>query len=153
MNLTPATAKHHSPNMTPMVDVVMCILIFFMLGSSFILPEWMLKNSLPAARGSGDGPATDLPAVRVPIRVGRQAGETLVQAFGTAPLKVNAPARASGPANAQLQDLFTSRAEKLSPNTQFLICPERNVPYQDLITIYECCLKARMNHVAFTPAS
>ena len=33
------SAHHVGPNMTPMVDVVMVILIFFMLGSSFTSPR------------------------------------------------------------------------------------------------------------------
>src|SRR5690242_15062338 len=69
------------PNMTAMVDVVMCILIFFMLASTF-LKEWMLKNALTVGKGPGTEAATGkLPAVKSWIRMERRGGETWVKAF------------------------------------------------------------------------
>jgi biopolymer transport protein ExbD len=38
---------HFGPNMTPMVDVVMVILIFYMASTSFIGSEWFLRTALP----------------------------------------------------------------------------------------------------------
>jgi biopolymer transport protein ExbD len=38
---------HFGPNMTPMVDVVMVILIFYMASTSFIGSEWFLKTAIP----------------------------------------------------------------------------------------------------------
>lgn len=35
-------ALHAGPNMTPMVDVVMVILVFFMASAAFVGPEWFL---------------------------------------------------------------------------------------------------------------
>ena len=46
---------HVGPNMTPMVDVVMCILIFFMLGSTFLQTEMFLQSSMPAIDKAGLG--------------------------------------------------------------------------------------------------
>lgn len=56
---------HFGPNMTPMVDVVMVILVFFMVSAAFIGPEWLLRGLVPrpasAAQagtpGPGQGPA------------------------------------------------------------------------------------------------
>src|SRR5262247_325922 len=36
------------PNLAPMIDVVMVILIFFMLGTTFAISEGMVKARLPA---------------------------------------------------------------------------------------------------------
>lgn len=38
---------HYGPNMTPMVDVVMVILVFFMASTAVLGPEWFLKSALP----------------------------------------------------------------------------------------------------------
>src|SRR5690348_11081756 len=43
---------HYGPNMTPMVDVVMVILIFFMASTSVLGPEWFLKTALPVVSKS-----------------------------------------------------------------------------------------------------
>ena len=55
--------------MTPMVDVVMCILIFFMLGSSFIMPELFLKSTAAIEKnGLGTEGATEkLPSAKMNI--------------------------------------------------------------------------------------
>lgn len=37
---------HFGPNMTPMVDVVMVILIFFMASTALVGPEWLLRVGL-----------------------------------------------------------------------------------------------------------
>ena len=37
---------HHGPNMTPMVDVVMVILIFFMASASLLGPEVLLRSQI-----------------------------------------------------------------------------------------------------------
>ncbi|MCW5755872.1 MAG: biopolymer transporter ExbD [Phycisphaeraceae bacterium] len=37
------------PNLAPMVDVVLVILIFFMASVAFVGPEWFLPAALPAA--------------------------------------------------------------------------------------------------------
>ena len=38
---------HYGPNMTPMVDVVMVILVFFMASTAVLGPEWFLRSALP----------------------------------------------------------------------------------------------------------
>ena len=43
-------------DMTPMIDVVFLLLIFFMLTMEFKLPEGYLKSYLPRDRGSGGTP-------------------------------------------------------------------------------------------------
>ena len=75
---------HVGPNMTPMVDVVMCILIFFMLASSFVMPELFLKSSMPAIDKAGLGEkAADakMPAVKLWIKLQRKGEDTYVSAF------------------------------------------------------------------------
>lgn len=42
------------PNMTPMVDVVLVILIFFMAATTIVGQEWFLKADLPEQRDDAD---------------------------------------------------------------------------------------------------
>ena len=44
---------HFGPNMTPMVDVVMVILIFFMSFAAFLGNEWFLRGAIPFDAGRG----------------------------------------------------------------------------------------------------
>jgi biopolymer transport protein ExbD len=51
-------AMHFGPNMTPMVDVVMVILVFFMASAAYLGPEWFLSGLVPQIAGpaAGSGP-------------------------------------------------------------------------------------------------
>src|ERR1700753_544627 len=55
MRLNPAKQVHYDsgPNMTPLVDVVMVILIFLMLAGTFTGSEWYLVSNLPLRQTGG----------------------------------------------------------------------------------------------------
>ena len=38
-------------------------------------------------------------------------------------------------------------------DVQIIIQPDKKVPYQDVITVYDYCVKAKFKQVAFAPAS
>src|SRR3954469_2814594 len=60
MKMRSAQKVHYDagPNMTPLVDVVMVILIFLMLTGSFAVGEHYLQSNLPVSKkGSSAGPA------------------------------------------------------------------------------------------------
>lgn len=144
---------HVGPNMTPMVDIVMCILIFFMLGSSLAVPELYL-TSVPAINNKGLGTMnTDakLPAVSKWIKMVRIGSETKVEAFdhvfegiGELSPTAGSPSRAEV-IGAQLASIH----DQLSKDVQIIIAPEATVPYQDVVTMYDLCIKARFENVAF----
>lgn len=76
--------KHvYGPNMAPMVDVVLVILVFFMATVALVGPEWFLAAALPERR---DQPARAdpfaLPAPGVVVRVSAPEGEPLVDGLG-----------------------------------------------------------------------
>lgn len=57
--------------MTPMVDVVMVILVFFMVSAAFLGPEWLLGSLVPrpvTAAGSSNAAQVRAKAPRTPTR-------------------------------------------------------------------------------------
>src|SRR4051812_37590647 len=64
--------SHLGPNMTPMVDVVMVILIFFMASTAFLGPEWFLKTHLPAASAAPPSDAPEPTRLRVTLTLGAE---------------------------------------------------------------------------------
>ena len=137
---------HSGPNMTPMVDIVMCILIFFMLGSTFVVPDLFLRSTTPAIDKTGLGQQASslaLPPVQSMINLTQVDGYTRVRAFGVAIDRLD-------PAGiAALSRLLTAKQTALSPDVHILIAPDKSVPYQDVITIYDQCIAARFKYVAF----
>jgi biopolymer transport protein ExbD len=57
--------SHHGPNMTPMVDVVMVILVFFMASAAVLGPEWFVRSALPVRSQS----ASDSTAPTIQIKI------------------------------------------------------------------------------------
>ncbi len=149
---------HVGPNMTPMVDIVMCILIFFMLETSLAVPEMFLKSNTAAIDktdlGASTGPAK-LPSVRMIIKLSvGKLGEkdvTAVAAFNEAPLPMNATGDAVKPLDDAIYQHLAERRKTISDEVQVLIAPDKDVPYQDVITIYDFCVKLKFKQVAFFP--
>ena len=141
------------PNMTPMVDVVMCILIFFMLGSSLTPELFLQSNTAIDKTGLGTETADQkLPSVRVNIVMQRVGDTTLVSAFGAKPMKMNKVDDPDQSDDQQLSGYFQTKKKTLSDDVQVIIVPEKKVPYQDVITVYDYCTKSQFKQVAFAPA-
>ena len=73
------------PNMTPMVDIVMVILIFLMLAGSFVGAEHYLVSNMPfSAAGAGDvkAPPGFIPDEPLDIRVDSPAPDRFVATAG-----------------------------------------------------------------------
>ena len=152
-------SAHVGPNMTPMVDIVMCILIFFMLASSFAMPDLFLTNNTAISKTGISNEKSDAPApsVQSKIEVWMVGKETSVKGFGRTidglgkrdskgALIDEAPMKA-------LEDLLMSKQREMSLDAQIIIQPTSMVNYQDVITIYDACMKAKFRNVAFSTPS
>ena len=141
--------------MTPMVDVVMCILIFFMLGSSFIQSELFLKSNTAAVNKGGLGTEKSdqkLPSVRMNITLRRQGNDTWVSAFDSPLMQMNKIDDTTHANNDAIFARLAERRKTISDDVQVLIVPEGRVPYQDVITLYDFCTRLAFKQVAFYPA-
>lgn len=138
---------HFGPNMTPMVDIVMVILIFFMARSALIGPEWFLRAALPRQTGAGTSGAAaaapdpfELPPARFEIDLRVDAsGRTLVTGLGLAGA---APDDLAGP----LGELAGVRDEAV-----VLIRPAAAVPYRDVVLVRDLCERAGIGSVGLLP--
>jgi len=136
---------HAGPNMTPMVDVVMVILIFFRASTSLLGPEVLLRARLAADRpGPGDAAAApDSPRLAPPtlvVRLGVDAGGRAVfTGLGALGEPIEAlPERASA-ARAQLGD----RA-----GLPLVVEAAGDVPYAAVIEAHDALREAGFDRVA-----
>ncbi len=137
-------ASHVGPNMTPMVDVVMVILIFFMLGSSFVSPDWYLTNNTPAVQGGLSNIKTNgMPPTRINIKL-RVRGTRTVAIM---------PGLQTADLSGELATFLIHKHKALVKGVpvQIFISPSNGVPYRDVITAYSDCIAARFKQVAFRP--
>lgn len=132
------------PNMTPMVDVVLVILIFFMTGSTLLGPEWFLSTAVPRIR-EGPAPAADpfaLPPARFEITLSVDAaGRTVAGGLGLQNVSPDALAE-------PLRTLAADGADLI-----VLIRPAPDVPYRDVVHVHDLCTLAGVEHVGIADAS
>jgi biopolymer transport protein ExbD len=134
------------PNLAPMVDVVMVILIFFMLGTTFALSEGMLPTQLPSEVGPGGGAAvTIVPSVRVSLsappsgkgcRISVMGRELANQSFDTL--------------SAFLKEKRVAGADAQAP---ILISADGAIEYQEVISAMDACVRAGFSNIQFSVGS
>lgn len=135
------------PNMTPMVDVVMVILVFFMASAAFLGPEWFLRSLVPKPPAPGAGevapppkPADPLalPPVRQEISLQVDAaGKTIASGLGKEGLDI-----------AEMIAAVEAFAEGTAKDKiEVLIRPAANVPYRDVVRLHEGCEKTGIGRV------
>lgn len=130
---------HFGPNMTPMVDVVMVILIFFMASATFAGAEWFLKAGLPkegASQKQGSDPLA-LPPARFEVVLSSEAGRTVARGQGIGECDMAAlPAR--------LAELVKGLSAE---EVVVIIRPEAGVAYPDVIRAHDAATAAGVKKV------
>ena len=142
------------PNMTPMVDVVMVILVFLMLAGTFTGAEHHLVSNLPYTKSGGGSAApppggfpTDVPLeIRVDTnatrdgfiaRVGQYQARSYPQLVGHLET---------------MREKFARELGKTPDQIQIKISPGGNVKYEYVVQVYQAALDAEFTKVGFTPA-
>ena len=136
------------PNMTPLVDVVMVILIFLMMAGSFSQGGWYLQSTVPIkAKG---GARTEVPPGTIPDEPLEVRIDNAADGFRV----VAGDIRSSGDREA----LRVALAQKLAAfqaagtgkdRVQVVLMPGRNVKYENIVAVYEAALRAGFTKVGF----
>jgi biopolymer transport protein ExbD len=150
MKIKGAKQVHYDsgPNMTPLVDVVMVILIFLMMAGSFTQGGWFLQSTVPIKAKGGskvDVPPGTIPDEPLEVRIDNAADGFRVLAGDI---------RATG----DKEQLKGALAEKLKAygaagtppeKVQVVLMPGRNVKYENIVAVYEAALRAGFTKVGF----
>jgi len=152
MKIKGAKKVHYDsgPNMTPLVDVVMVILIFLMLAGSFGGAARFLvsKQGIKASGGHGRPlKPGEVPDVNQDIHVDNSHDGVGFVALGTGILP-------TGDADKLKLLLEARRAQLIAAGTkaetlQVVLYPGRRVKYRYLIAIYQAALQAKFEKIAF----
>jgi biopolymer transport protein ExbD len=137
------------PNLTPVVNVAMVVLVVFMLTASFIEPQPYMQSrvALVEQGGTAEYSATDEP-LRVLVDIDASTPSQFRVFIGSDSAATGEEALA----------LFEQRAAALGgteqelADTQVEISPQRNVIWQHLITVYEAAQRAGFSSITFTPS-
>ena len=136
------------PNMTPLVDVVMVILIFLMLTGSFAGSEHFLMSNLPLSdKGAGGAPVPPgyIPDEPIDIRVDSPTPDKFIATAGQ--IRTDDPQVLTSAL--RTMRLKLNAAGKPDDKIQVKIGPGKRVKYRYLIEVYEAALRAGYTKVAF----
>ncbi|TVQ59544.1 MAG: biopolymer transporter ExbD [Phycisphaerales bacterium] len=133
------------PNMTPMVDVVLVILIFFMAAMGLAVREHFIRTGAPSAAadaGRAPGPSAalpddPLPASRAVLRLVRDDRRTLVSGLGMTRVGISE-------VDARLQQFAEAGAAE---SVIVIVAPDADVPYQDVVLVHDACARAGVANV------
>lgn len=119
-------------NMTPMIDVVFQLIIFFLLSSHLAKSETQLVLPLPQAESGSERAETR--ALRLTLNVTKDGGLIL----NGHDLNV-----------AQLEQRLRERMEKDGAELELLIRADRGVPYHRVEPVLRACARAGIWNVSF----
>lgn len=128
--LRAADDEEPTPNLAPMIDVILVLTIFFMCATKFSGDERQFELDLPEVGGA---PVVDA------------ARPEIVEVAADGPLKL-------GPDEVSLAELATrlAAARAAQPDLAVMIRGEQAVPHGRMAEIYEACRGAGVRHVAIS---
>src|SRR5580704_16832737 len=134
------------PNMTPLVDVVMVILIFLMLAGSFSGAEHYLQSTTPMSKtGGGQNKSLVPDEVQYTITVDSPNPDRFVARAGDLATDDMHTLRA---ALIRKRQEFNA-AGTVTDKVQIIIAPARMVKYKFLIDVYQAANQAQFTKVSF----
>jgi biopolymer transport protein ExbD len=133
------------PPLTPMIDVVFQLLIFFLLACTFKMTEGVIKAKLPAIAGPQDTPPLRLDPIKITLSATGSKGEgALVEVSGGGGVARNA---------LELRGiLIRLREHHQSGEVPVLIKPTAQVHWKHTVEAFNQAVIAKFNNIAFAPA-
>ena len=150
MKLRGAKKVHYDsgPNMTPLVDVVMVILIFLMMTGSFTQGGWFLQSSVPIKSKGGaqaDVAPGFVPDEPLEVRIDNSADGFRVLAGDIRSTGDREQLRLALEQKLKQFQAAGQAKEKI----QVVLMPGRNVKYENIVAVYEAALRAGFTKVGF----
>ncbi|MDP9173080.1 MAG: biopolymer transporter ExbD [Planctomycetota bacterium] len=141
------------PNMTPLVDVVMVILIFLMMTASFTSAEHYLVSDVPiSAKGvGGKPPPGSIMPTKFTINVDQSGPYYIAKAGNFASVKSTDPTKAYAQLKADLMGQIQSFKDAgiKSDDVQVVIYPTQAVTLDNLIPAMEAATDAGFKKISF----
>ncbi|MBW1894702.1 MAG: biopolymer transporter ExbD [Deltaproteobacteria bacterium] len=128
--------NRNSINITPLIDVIFLLMIFFLMTINFYTPEGVLANRLPqiSSQESDESPQ-DYETVRLRIKMIKEHTQ----------LKIYLQERVVF----SYADLLYY-LDQLPEEILIIIEPNNNVPYKHVIGVYNMCLKSKKKNLVFS---
>ena len=127
-------------DMTPMIDCVFLLLVFFMVSTTFNKQEADISFALPGTAEQSD--SVEIPDEQI-IQI-TEAGNVFLN-----DLEYDAPSDANMPELVKTLILFRQTAEANQVPAMITIAPEDNVKQQRVVDVLNACTAAKIANVTF----
>ena len=127
-------------DMTPMIDCVFLLLVFFMVSSTFTKKEADISFALPGTAEQSD--SVDIPDEQI-IQITEKGNVFLND------LEYDAPTNPDMPELIKTLILFRQTAEANKVPAMITIAPEDNVKQQRVVDVLNACTAAKIGNVTF----
>ena len=127
-------------DMTPMIDCVFLLLVFFMVSSTFTKKEADISFALPGTADQSE--AVEIPDEQI-IQITEKGSVFLND------LEYDAPTSADMPELVKTLILFRQTAEANQVPAMITIAPEDNVKQQRVVDVLNACTAAKIANVTF----
>ena len=117
------------PNLTPLIDVVFLLLIFFMVSSTF-LDESAIEIRLPEASGKAPDPVPQNLSIAINAKGEWQIGDRTVPAGNR-------------------QHLGAELERQLTPETELIVAADARAPHQAVMTLLDLSSQIGVNSLRF----
>ena len=131
-------------DMTPMIDCVFLLLVFFMVSTTFHKQEADISFSLPGTAAQSD--AVEIPDEQI-IQITENGNVFLND------LEYDAPGNSDMPELIKTLVLFRQTAEANHVPAMITIAPEDNVKQQRVVDVLNACTAAKIANVTFAVGS
>jgi len=131
-------------DMTPMIDCVFLLLVFFMVSTTFNRQEADISFALPGTADQSE--SVDIPDEQI-IQITENGNVFLND------LEYDAPADADMPELVKTLILFRQTAEANRVPAMITIAPEDNVKQQRVVDVLNACTAAKIANVTFAVGS
>lgn len=142
-SLAPEPIGERVPNLAPMVDIIMVILVFFMLGASFkIIVEGFLRTDLDPRSGPGGGEAVEIiPLVKVALESVDGGTSANVYVMGE---------KMPGDGFTALREyLDAKRRQGADPTSPVVITAHPSVTWRNVVRAMDAAIAAEFPNVQF----
>jgi biopolymer transport protein ExbD len=136
------------PPLTPMIDVVFQLLLFFLLGCKFIQEEGQIRANLPNISGPSR-PSLNVDPVKIQLSAAGMHDESvLIQVTGAATKTLGEPK--------EVWDLLMGLRNRLQPGQDqsevpVVITPQGRVRWRFVVDTFNQAVRANYKNVAFSP--
>ncbi len=141
---TPTTKTRNAAlelNLTSMIDVIFLLLIFFVFTSDFREPEKLLPTKL-----SGVGAITDAPPVE---QTERDLGKITVRVAASSDEKLTWTINGTRVDSLAAIEETLSALQEIDPTVPVVLDPERNVPIESVLDVYDRARRAGLSKIQF----